>query len=149
MYAPYEGEEVSRIGGFKVQGYAKTWSIVTVEAFNQCNQRWEDNGTAGTTAAPAFPAGYWNNSPELHAYQVNVLLWDTCYWSSECDAPGFYCGYIRVREGYPFEDTTYLYRGRQASLACDIGQLNAGVDFYTAGFNCGFDNTVLTLHTHL
>jgi hypothetical protein len=142
VITPYEGQEVSRYG-FELQGYAQTFELVTVEAYSLCSQRWVDNATTVSAQNADFPAGYWNNSPELHPYAVTVLLNDSCYWGPGCD-PRRYCAHIRVREGYQ-GSTVYHYRGGQSSLSCDIQQLGAGTDFYTAGFNCGFDNTVITL----
>ena len=148
VIAPTEGQKVTTKVPFHIQGYALHFDLVTMELYDQCVGVWSDQDTTLASFDPSFPAGYWNNSPELHFYEIWTILPEPCFFSRDNCTTGDYCAYMRLRE-HSLDGSSYLYRGDDASLGCTLGQLGQGVDFYTAAFNCGYNNTVITLHSDL
>lgn len=147
--APTEGQTVTTNYPFHVQGYAEDFELVTVEMYDQCSGTWVDQDTTLSSFDASFPAGYWNSSPELHYYEIWMMMPGVCYFRTDnCPSPHA-CGYMRLRQDAidGSGNTRYLYGGEETSLGCTLAQLGQGVDFYTASLNCGYDNTVITLHT--
>ncbi|HEY6176092.1 MAG TPA: hypothetical protein VIX73_16675 [Kofleriaceae bacterium] len=151
VIAPTEGQQVTPHVPLHIQGYALHFDLVTMELYDQCAGVWSDQDTTLASFDPSLPAGYWNNSPELHFYEMWPIMPEVCFFSRDNCPTGDYCAYMRLREDAidGSNTSTYLYRGNDASLGCTLGQLGQGVDFYTAGFNCGYNSTVITLHSGL
>lgn len=148
---PYEGARVTKNSPIHIEGYAQTWDLVTLELYNTCVGLWEDNAVTLSSFDPSFPAGYWTNSPELHFYEFDTLFPSACHFDSTspiCTTGGD-CVYFRVRVDSFDHGSSYLYRGNaDTSLGCTLGQLGIGADFYTAAYNCGYNNTVLILRSN-
>jgi hypothetical protein len=146
VLAPYDNQHIGPNTTFTVQGVAFSASVqITVEAFNQATGVWDDIASTTSAATATFPAGTWSNSPDLYAYSFPVHVANPCYWDATCQIPaGSFSAKIRVREG-PRTDGFYQFRGQFDSLSCALGRLRAGEDFLAAGFNCGYNDTVITL----
>jgi hypothetical protein len=151
VIAPTEGEKVTTQVPFHIQGYAQHFDRITMQLYDQCDGIWRDQDSTLASFDASFPAGYWNNSPELHFYEMWPILPEVCIFRRDNCATGDYCAYMRLREDAIDGSNTssYLYRGNDASLGCTLAQLGQGVDFYTASFNCGYDSSVITLHSDL
>jgi hypothetical protein len=146
VLAPYELEHFGPNSTIPVQGVARSASIqITVEAFNKATGVWDDIASTTSAATPTVSAGTWNGSPDLFFYSFSVQIPNPCYWDASCSFPaGDFTAKIRVREG-PRDNAFYELRGAFDSLSCAQGRLGNGEDFVSAGYNCGYNDTVITL----
>jgi hypothetical protein len=146
VLTPYDNQHFGPNTTFTVQGVAFfASSQITVEARNQKTDVWEDVASTTSAATVTFPAGTWTNSPDLYAYSFNVQVANPCYWDPSCQLPpGSPSAKIRVREGSR-TDGFYHFRGQFDSLSCTLARLSAGEDFFAAGLNCGYNDSVILL----
>jgi len=146
--APYDHYGLGNpLAPFTVQGVAQNpSSAITVEALDQSTGAWTAVGSTASAATATFAAGTWKNSPALYSYTFNVTLANACFWTATCQLTAQPASAkIRVREGATDGRAAYHHGGRSTSLGCAYAKLKTGVDFLTAGSDCGFNDSVITI----
>jgi hypothetical protein len=147
VLTPTDGQHLpARDSPFLVQGAAPEPSqTVEVRAYNVCTSDWDVVASTVTGPTPSLPANHWPSSPALYYFSINNV-------SLAAAAPG---GCASTRKYWDdlgnyarlslLQGNQGLFAGEQESLGCFFATVGAD-DFYTAGYDCGFDETELVLY---
>lgn len=145
---------------FTVEGLGTAASAqIVVEARNQATEEEEDEWeqiATGTTAATAIvtPDDFLpsTNTPYLYYYRIRDVQISRsddpstfCRWDPDCTfPPGSVGATIRVRQIKDGNSIT-LFGGEEDSLTCHVNRLRDGDNFYSSGYECGFDDPLITI----
>lgn len=144
---PYD-EQVVPGTAVSISGYTDAGNAAMVfKMYNFRTGGWDTvNAVAPVRSATqaTFPAGYWGTSaPALYIWSGSIRGWADKYLAPRQD-DYWDSNHARIQV-FRSGNGQAFYGGDANSVACMATSPRTG-DFYTTGYNCGFDDTVIDVY---